>query len=318
MKRFKDISNLSDINTGDKVNALSPKDVYSQVVPPGRRRYTPSRTPSAPAPPPFNPATLTIELNPLFKNKLQEAIDILEGVIQIDEKEGLKKSAIFGVLSLAATQIPQLKMLGSAVATIAEVSVAANVLTGLLNLVKPSLRGLVARNFWSLPELKEFRTKKYEIDIYKMEKNPSTDFLTPVGLPEATKPMTLEQIFDMLSAPQTQVRTNYWEKDTKAYTFKNPADATNISEMFRRNDVSNKIDAQISASLPFVGPAALGGYLFLNMRGNEKSTESAGEDVKRQYRGILTKPTPEEQKTMDQLIQDKLKKSDAKYGRRKK
>ena len=317
MKRFKDISNLSDINTGDKVNALSPKDVYSQVVPPGRRRYTPSRTPSAPAPP-FNPATLTVKLPQNFKKRLQEAIDIFEGVIQIDEKEGAKASAWIGALSLAATQIPQLKMLGSAVANIAEVAIAANAASALINLAKPGLRGLVARNIWSLPELKGFKDKPYSIDVYQMGKNPATDTLMPVGTPLRTESMTLEQIFNMLSESETKVKTNYWENSAEGYAFKNPADATNISEMLRRNDVSNKIDAKISASLPFVGPAALGGVLLLNMRGNEKSTESAGEDVKRQYRGILTKPTPEEQKTMDQLIQDKLKKSDAKYGPRKK
>ena len=168
MKRFKDISNLSDINTGDKVNALSTKDVYSQVVPPGRRRYTPSRTPSAPAPPPFNPATLTTKLPQNFKKRLQEAIDIFEGVIQIDEKQGAKASAWIGALSLAATQIPQLKMLGSAVANIAEVAIVANAASAIINLAKPGIRGFWARSIWSLPELKGFkRNEEWRDSIFE-------------------------------------------------------------------------------------------------------------------------------------------------------
>jgi len=319
MKRFKNASDLSNINAGDKVSkeTLSPRSVYSQAGGRGRGGGRRTPPPTSPTPPPTSPTppisslTAIPELHPLFKIKLSEALEIIDGQLQADEIKNIKKSGLISGLTATMMAIPKLQILGSGIAQIGTIILSAQVAAAIINAVKPGLRGFVARNIYSLPELKLIKEKKYDFKIFDMVPN-SNGVLQPSPTAN-TKPMTLEKIGEMFSGG-AEVIDDLIVYQKKGYAFANDTDVDNINQMFKRNDTANKIDAQISGALPFATPAAPLAYLWLKINASDKDKMKAAEEEKSKKSGVYTNPTPEKKQQMDAAKQEYLNEQKRRYG----
>lgn len=314
MKRFKNASNLSNINAGDNVSkeTLSPRSIYSQTVPPlpPGSSYSPGGIvlPTPPTPPP--PRFTGNRLDRKFKIKLQEALDIIDGKLQADEIKGIKQSGYIGALSAAVSTIPKLQMLGSGVAQVGSIIIATQVVAALLNRVKPILRAGVAKVI-ALPELKHIDTKEYDIEIFQMV-DIGNNTKVPSGIPNIEQ-MTLRDIGDMLVDGAT-VKKDYILYNDEAYAFKNKTDVDNINEMFRKNDTSNKIDAAISYTLPWAGPVGELGYLWWKISASDADKKKAAEQEKSKKPGVYNNPTPQKKQQMDAAKQQYLDEQKKLYG----
>ena len=237
MKRFKDASKLSDVNAGDKVlkETLSPRSVYSQIAGPGRRRTAPPSP--APSPAPLTPTAPIFfsgkNIPDDFVEKTKDALRIIQGQMQIDEKESLKKSGILAVSSFALSNFPKLTIFGHGMTQLGQLIALSQLLSAVINLAKPKFRGVVAR-MAGVEELKKIESKEYQIQRYKLVKDPSTDLLTPgppFGVPV---PMNLKRISDTML--RGTLYDDYWVSGSFAYVFANSDDLDNIATMFKRNN----------------------------------------------------------------------------------
>jgi hypothetical protein len=309
MKRFKDASKLSDVNAGDKVlkETLSPRSVYSQIAGPGRRRTAPPSPPPSPAPlTPTAPIFFSGKNIPDdFVEKTKDALRIIQGQMQIDEKESLKKSGILAVSSFALTNFPKLTIFGHGMTQLGQLIALSQLLSAVVNLAKPKFRGVVAR-MAGVEELKKIESKEYQIQRYKLVKDPSTDLLTPgppFGVPV---PMNLKRISDTML--RGTLYDDYWTSGSFAYVFANSDDLDNIATMFKRNDLSNKFDSWISGLLPFTTAGAAIGYVYSQIQSANKKIDAAGASVKADTPGVFTPITPEQKAANEEAIQNRRKK----------
>jgi hypothetical protein len=309
MKRFKDASKLSDVNAGDKVSfkTLSPRSVYSQI--PGRpmsRTAPPSPKPIPPPTVPAAPISFSGKNIPEdFVEKTKDALRIIQGQMQIDEKESLKKSGILAVSSFALSNFPKLTIFGHGMTQLGQLIALSQLLSAVINLVKPKFRGVIAR-IAGEEELKKIESKVYQIQRYHLVKDPATDLLTP-GLPFGVPvPMNLKRIADTML--RGALYDDYWTSGVFGYVFVNSDDLDNIATMFKRNDLSNKFDSWISGLLPFTTAGAAVGYVYSQIQSANKKIDAAGASVKANTPGVFTPITPEQKAANEEAIQNRRKK----------
>jgi hypothetical protein len=311
MKRFKDASKLSDVNAGGKVSkkTLFPRSVYSQIPGPGRRRTTlpsPASPPPSPAPlAPIAPISFSGKNIPDdFVERTKDALRIIKGQMQIDEKLSLSGSGILAVSSFALSNFPRLTIFGHGMSQLGQLVALSQLLSAAINLVKPKFRGFITK-FAGVEELKEIQSKKYQIQRFQLVKDPSSGLLQPGGTPQSMD-MNLKQISD--SMVRGSLYEDHWTAGNYAYSFSKSDDLDKIATMFERNDWSNKFDSWISGLLPFTTGGAVVGYVYSQIQSANKKADAAGASVKADTPGVFTPITPEQKAANEEARQNRRNK----------
>jgi hypothetical protein len=284
MKRFKDgcISN-SNLSTAQA------------VIPPGRTyRYAPKSGPRPPAP----AQGINVPYKALPKSipdKYKQALRILEGKLDLDQRNKLKDTAIGATLTYALSNFSSLSSLDSHLGSVAKILAYMQILSGLSKLLGAGARGLWSRIPYINPtELTKLKNRQYKITTYRLAKD-SSGTLVPTGTGTKLPPMTLEEIAD--SIEKGQPHENFWATNGLAYVFEDPDELAKLARMFEHNDYWDKFTKGVEIALPFVLGAAGGLGIWNSIKASDKRFTQAGDTQRNDTTGTVkgfTKLTPQQ------------------------